>query len=61
MSEKADALRKQIEALVVEYHREQFATRSFTPGQSPVPPAGRVFDQEEIKLLVDSSLDFWLT
>jgi CDP-6-deoxy-D-xylo-4-hexulose-3-dehydrase len=61
VSEKADALRKQIEALVVEYHREQFATRSFTPGQSPVPPAGRVFDQEEIKLLVDSSLDFWLT
>ena len=38
MSEKADALRKQIEALVVEYHREQFATRSFIASKAAITP-----------------------
>jgi CDP-4-dehydro-6-deoxyglucose reductase, E1 len=64
MSERADALRKQIEALVVEYHRAAFDTpqaKQFLPGVTPVAPAGRVFDAEELKLLVDSALDFWLT
>ncbi len=61
MTKTADALRAQIADLVVEYHREAFAPRPFSPGQSSVPPAGRVFDAEEIKLLVDASLDFWLT
>jgi CDP-6-deoxy-D-xylo-4-hexulose-3-dehydrase len=31
------------------------------PGSSPVPISGRVFDEHELELLVDSSLDFWLT
>jgi len=30
-------------------------------GIVPVPVAGRVFDKQELELLVDSSLDFWLT
>jgi len=31
------------------------------PGSSQVPISGRVFDEQEIELLVESSLDFWLT
>jgi CDP-6-deoxy-D-xylo-4-hexulose-3-dehydrase len=31
------------------------------PGSSLVPVSGRVFDEQELELLVDSSLDFWLT
>jgi len=31
------------------------------PGVTPVPVAGRVFDAEELRSLVDASLDFWLT
>ncbi|MBJ7329677.1 MAG: lipopolysaccharide biosynthesis protein RfbH [Solirubrobacteraceae bacterium] len=58
---RADALRAQILDLVREYHAEAFPERSFTPGETPVPVAGRVFDDEEIVSLVDSSLDFWLT
>jgi CDP-6-deoxy-D-xylo-4-hexulose-3-dehydrase len=30
-------------------------------GQSTVPVSGKVFDGSELELLVDSSLDFWLT
>ncbi|HKD37370.1 MAG TPA: lipopolysaccharide biosynthesis protein RfbH [Pirellulales bacterium] len=57
----ADALRRQILDLVVQYHDAKFAAREFRPGESPVPVAGRVFDAAEIVELVDSSLDFWLT
>lgn len=34
---------------------------SFEPGKSRVNYAGRMFDEKEIKNLIDSSLDFWLT
>lgn len=33
----------------------------FIPGISPLPYAGRVFDDKEMIALVDASLDFWLT
>lgn len=58
---RADDLRQQILKLVHEYHGEQFASRDFVPGDSPVPVSGKVFDGHELELLVDSSLDFWLT
>jgi CDP-4-dehydro-6-deoxyglucose reductase, E1 len=54
-------LRERILELVGEYHAEAFAPREFVPGVSTVPVAGRVFDSEELRSLVDASLDFWLT
>ena len=47
--------------MVAAYYREAFPAGPFIPGETPVPVSGRVFDEEEIQLLVDSSLDFWLT
>jgi len=35
--------------------------RKFIGGTHYIPYAGRVYDQEELTLLVDSALDFWLT
>ena len=61
MNTRADELRSQILALTAEYHASAFPKRDFTPGQTPVPVSGRVFDEHEIQSLVDSSLDFWLT
>ena len=61
MNQKADQLRKQILSLTAEYYVEAFAAREFIPGQSPVPVSGRVFNEDELQLLVDASLDFWLT
>jgi CDP-6-deoxy-D-xylo-4-hexulose-3-dehydrase len=58
---RAAVLRDQIRGLVGEYYREAFPARAFEPGTSPVPISGRVFDEHELELLVDSSLDFWLT
>jgi CDP-6-deoxy-D-xylo-4-hexulose-3-dehydrase len=63
MAEKsrADQLRAQILDLVREYHAEAFPERPFLGGISTVPVSGKVFDENELELLVDSSLDFWLT
>jgi CDP-4-dehydro-6-deoxyglucose reductase, E1 len=58
---RADELRTQILELVEEYHDAQFGDGEFTPGESPVHVAGRVFDADELLRLVDASLDFWLT
>lgn len=54
-------LRERILALVAEYHDVEFAERAFVPGETPVPVSGRVFDADELRHLVDASLDFWLT
>lgn len=58
---RAEELRSQILGLVREYHDEAFPSRPFLGGISTVPVSGKVFDERELELLVDSSLDFWLT
>ena len=61
MNVRKEALRSQILTLTREYHAAAFPEQPFSPGESQVPYAGRVFDSDEIETLVDSSLDFWLT
>jgi len=56
-----DDLRAHILELVAEYHAEAFAPSPFVAGETTVPVSGRVFDAEDMRSLVDSSLDFWLT
>ena len=34
---------------------------AFTPGQTTVPYAGRVFTEDEVEAAVSATLDFWLT
>lgn len=53
--------REEILNLVAQYHGERHGSRPFEPGRDPVRYAGRVFGPEELQLLVDSSLDFYLT
>jgi len=54
-------LRQQILALVRDYYEAEFAGRTFDPEKDMVHYAGRVFDAEELRYLVDASLDFYLT
>lgn len=61
MKKTEEQLRSQILALVKEYHDTKYQDREFVPGKTPIRYAGRVFDEKELQLLVDSSLDFWLT
>lgn len=54
-------LRAAVFAAVQAYHRVKFKQRPFVPGETYIPVSGKVFDERELLLLVDSSLDFWLT
>lgn len=54
-------LRQLILDLTGEFARRHHATKPFVPGQSPVPVSGKVYDETDMRNLVDSSLDFWLT
>ena len=58
---KEVALREEILNLVRQYYQEKFAEKEFDPSRDMVHYAGRVFDEQEICNLVDSSLDFFLT
>jgi CDP-6-deoxy-D-xylo-4-hexulose-3-dehydrase len=60
-SEKSKKLRKQIAALVQEYAEETLAPQNFQPGKTVVPPSGKLLGFEELQLMVEASLDGWLT
>ena len=57
----ASVIEAEIMALVEEYHAVAHAGTPFVAGASAVPVSGRVFDASDIKSLVESSLEFWLT
>jgi CDP-6-deoxy-D-xylo-4-hexulose-3-dehydrase len=46
---------------VREYYELVHKQKRFIPFKTPIPYAGRVFDEKEMVSLVDSALDFWLT
>jgi CDP-6-deoxy-D-xylo-4-hexulose-3-dehydrase len=54
-------IKAEIMALVEEYCAVAHGPKPFVAGQSPVPVSGRAFDASDVKTLVDSSLEFWLT
>ncbi|HDR9512007.1 lipopolysaccharide biosynthesis protein RfbH [Burkholderia cepacia] len=56
-----DQIRMQIIELVKQYG--ELATRrpAFEPGQTAVPPSGKVIGAREMELMVEASLDGWLT
>ncbi len=58
---KSEQLRAQILELTRAFYAENWPAETFEPGKTFVPYAGRIFDEEELVNLVDSSLDFWLT
>lgn len=54
-------LRGEIAERVARLIGERLARQAFVPGESPVPCAGRVYDEAEVLAAVEASLDFWLT
>jgi CDP-6-deoxy-D-xylo-4-hexulose-3-dehydrase len=58
---KTQTLREQIAKLVDEYAAISLAPQPFLPGLTVVPPSGKVVGAEELKNMVEASLDGWLT
>lgn len=54
-------LREQIVELVGKYAEKALAPKMFVAGQSVVPPSGKVIGAKELQLMVEASLDGWLT
>ncbi len=53
--------RRLIVDLVGDYAKLHHGQRDFVPGESPVPVSGKVYGANEMQLLAESCLDFWLT
>ena len=60
-SKAPDAIRREIAALVQQYSDIVHAPQAFVPGETVVPPSGKVIGAQELKNMVDASLDGWLT
>jgi CDP-6-deoxy-D-xylo-4-hexulose-3-dehydrase len=58
---KLDNLRRQINDLVQQYADIAYAPLPFVPDQSAVPVSGKVIGAKELQLMVEASLDGWLT
>lgn len=53
--------RQEIYKLVEEYYNNFHGKKEFIPGKSKINFAGRIYDDNEMKNIVGSALDFWLT
>lgn len=61
---KEKTLRREILEKTAEYYHQILEPEQnaiFTPGKTKLHYAGRIFDETELKNLVESALDFWLT
>lgn len=61
MTTNQQQLREQIIKLVGEYGAVATRAPAFLPGISVVPPSGKVIGAREMELMVEASLDGWLT
>lgn len=57
----ADQIRNDIAKLVTNFAEQTLTPRSFVPGETVVPPSGKVIGASELRMMVDAALDGWLT
>jgi CDP-6-deoxy-D-xylo-4-hexulose-3-dehydrase len=60
-TKSADSIRREIADLVQQYAEIAYAPSVFLPGASAVPPSGKLMGAQELKYMVEASLDGWLT
>ena len=56
-----ETLRAEIAALVQQFADITYTPKPFVPGESVVPVSGKVIGAKELQLMVEASLDGWLT
>lgn len=61
-AKKVDEVLRKATLLHVEtFAFNKYTLATFTPGTTPVPPSGKVIGAQELKNMVEASLDGWLT
>jgi CDP-6-deoxy-D-xylo-4-hexulose-3-dehydrase len=58
---KTEQLRQEISILVAKFAEEKYKPSTFEPGETIIPPSGKVLGKEELMNMVEASLDGWLT
>jgi CDP-6-deoxy-D-xylo-4-hexulose-3-dehydrase len=58
--DRSQALRAQISVPVAEYAATMFRSAAFEPGETVIPPSGKVIGASELQVMVEASLDGWL-
>jgi CDP-6-deoxy-D-xylo-4-hexulose-3-dehydrase len=53
--------REQIIKLSKQFFQQEHKIATFIPGETYIPPSGKVLDADDCAALVDASLDMWLT
>jgi CDP-4-dehydro-6-deoxyglucose reductase, E1 len=61
MDKSFQELRSEIIDLTKQYYKAKWQKKDFKAGVDYIPVSGKVFDEQELAFLIDSSLDFWLT
>lgn len=61
ITQKGKQLREKILGLISEYYEISHNNNKFIPGKTIIPVSGKVYDDNDLQMLVSSSLDFWLT
>lgn len=61
MSNTLEKLRVEIANLVSLFAKEQYKEKAFVPGETVIPPSGKLLGEEELQNMVAASLDGWLT
>ncbi len=56
-----EILRQEISKLVQQFAEMTTAPKAFVAGESVIPPSGKVVGAREMQLMVEASLDCWLT
>ncbi|AZC20633.1 MULTISPECIES: lipopolysaccharide biosynthesis protein RfbH [Pseudomonas] len=56
-----DLLRQEISKLVAQYAQTALAGQPFEAGETVIPPSGKLIGARELQLMVEASLDGWLT
>lgn len=56
-----DKIRKEIADLVLKFAEISLKPQSFSPGNTVIPPAGKLIGSKELQMMVEASLDGWLT
>ena len=56
-----ETIRKEISTLVQKYADISLASTEFVGGETLIPPSGKLIGSKELQLMVEASLDGWLT
>ena len=61
LNQTPDSIRLEISKLVQDYADLVYMPKQFIPGETSIPVSGKVIGAEELKNMVNASLDGWLT